>query len=89
MGHYIAEHGAFATAVATLLANGYVLPYVELWNDNDESKRRKKASSKTKYTCSNCNANAWAKPEIRLVCGACDMDLQSEEEPAAMPALAV
>jgi hypothetical protein len=26
MGHYIAEHGAFATAVAALLADGYALP---------------------------------------------------------------
>lgn len=33
--------------------------------------RKKKAASKTKYTCSTCAANAWAKPNTQLICGAC------------------
>jgi ribosomal protein S27AE len=38
--------------------------------DGGES-RKKKAASKTKYTCPTCGANAWAKPEPRLICGTC------------------
>lgn len=87
MGHYIAEKGAFAAAVATLLTEGYALPYVELWDENDESKRKKKASSKTKYTCPDCGANAWAKPETRLLCGECAVNLQPTEEPDSVPAV--
>ena len=26
---------------------------------------------KTKYTCPTCGANAWAKPDAQLICGAC------------------
>ena len=33
--------------------------------------RKKKAASKTKYTCPGCAANAWAKPGMNLVCGDC------------------
>ncbi len=29
------------------------------------------AASKTKYTCQTCGANAWAKPNTPLICGAC------------------
>lgn len=79
MGHYIVEHGAFAAAVATLVAKGFTLPYVELWSDDVASKRKKKASSKTKYTCPDCNANAWAKPAARLICGSCEVALQPAE----------
>jgi hypothetical protein len=35
---------------------------------------QKKAASKTKYTCSGCGANAWAKPEALLICGECYED---------------
>ena len=38
----------------------------------------KKAASKTKYTCPASAANAWAKPETRLVCGDCDEPMEAE-----------
>ena len=31
----------------------------------------KKAASKTKYTCPNCEQNARAKPGAALICGVC------------------
>lgn len=37
----------------------------------DGEERNKKAASKAKYTCPTCGANAWAKPETQLICGAC------------------
>jgi hypothetical protein len=37
----------------------------------DDPERKKKAASKTKYTCPNCDQNAWAKPDAGLICGIC------------------
>jgi protein-arginine kinase activator protein McsA len=37
----------------------------------DGGERKKKAASKTKYTCPTCGTNAWAKPNTALICGAC------------------
>jgi hypothetical protein len=33
--------------------------------------RKKKAASKTKYTCPVCGQNAWSKPGAQLICGEC------------------
>lgn len=30
-------------------------------------------SSKTKYSCPECNANIWGKPNLHVVCGICDV----------------
>ena len=40
--------------------------------------RKKKAASKTKYTCPTCGANTWAKPETKLICGVCYQDDRGE-----------
>jgi transcription elongation factor Elf1 len=37
-----------------------------------------KAASKTKYTCPGCGLNAWAKPEVNLVCGDCGETMEPE-----------
>jgi ribosomal protein S27AE len=68
--HYIIPGGAYAQAFAKLAATGFRLNWQSAWFDGGES-RKKKAASKTKYTCPTCGANAWAKPETRLICGAC------------------
>ena len=44
----------------------------------EEMKRKAKAASKTKYTCPACAANAWAKPETRLICGDCAEPMLAE-----------
>jgi hypothetical protein len=51
VSHYIEEGGAFARACAELVAQGFDPLYVELWTEGGEATRRKKAVSKTKYTC--------------------------------------
>lgn len=71
MTHYIEPEGRFEQACRQLIERGFSLPYVELWGDEDGKKKAKKAASKTKYTCPECDANAWAKPETSLICGAC------------------
>jgi len=75
VSHYIAQGGPFAAACAELAGQGVAVSYVDLWGDEDEKTRRKKAASKTKYTCPSCGLNAWAKPEVVLVCGECEIAL--------------
>ena len=67
--HYIIPGGPFAQAYARLAATGFQLNWQSVAFDGGE--RKKKAASKTKYTCPMCGANAWAKPEAQLICGTC------------------
>ena len=39
-----------------------------------------KAKNKVKYTCPGCNANAWGKPDLHLVCGDCEQEFASDAE---------
>lgn len=77
VSHYIIQGGPFDTTCGQLMNQGFELPYIELWGD--EGKRKKKAASKTKYTCPSCGMNAWGKPDIHLVCGDCEERLEPEE----------
>lgn len=77
VSHYIAGGGPFDRACGELVGQGFAVRYVELWSDPEA--RKKKAASKTKYTCPSCALNAWGKPEINLVCGDCDQRMTAEE----------
>lgn len=87
MSHYIEEGGAFQRACRTLLESGLVMPWHtvrpphvdEGWDHDgdDDDKTMKKRASKTKYSCLNCGVNAWAKPEVSLLCGTCHRELVS------------
>ncbi len=79
VSHYIVENGKFAKVCAELISSGYDLSYIELWEETSAAKRKKKATSKTKYTCPDCNSNAWAKPAARLICGDCEVAMKAEE----------
>jgi hypothetical protein len=60
--------GVYAQAFARLKATRFELR----WQSRaDDRERQKKAASKTKYTCPNCEQNAWAKPDSSLICGVC------------------
>lgn len=62
MTHYIAPGSGFATAFAELDAGGFEALYVELWGDpTARAKGKKKAASKTRYTCPSCGLNAWGE----------------------------
>lgn len=78
VSHYIEAGGRFERACRELIGDGFTLPYIELWGDEDKAKRKKKAASKTKYTCPACDLNAWGKPDLHLVCGACDERMEAE-----------
>ena len=80
VSHYIAPGGPFARTCAELVQQGFDALYVELWTEGGAATRRKKAASKTRYTCPACAANAWGKPDMHLVCGDCDARMEAEEE---------
>ena len=67
MTHYIVS-GPFRTAAQDLIDRGWAVPYFDLG-----LAKTKTVNSKTKFTCANCGANAWAKPTIFLVCGECEL----------------
>jgi transcription elongation factor Elf1 len=48
------------------------------WSEGGEKTRKKKAASKTRYSCPECGTNAWAKPAVHLVCGECDERMEEE-----------
>ena len=41
--------------------------------------RKTKSASKTRYSCPTCGLNAWAKPDVSLICGDCDEALEADE----------
>ena len=66
--HYIIPGGSYERAYAKLAVTGFQLN----WQSQPFGiERKKKAASKTKYTCDTCGANAWAKPNTSLICGHC------------------
>ena len=81
VSHVIEAGGRFDVACAKFLADGFTIPWQAL-TPAEEERAKKKVASKTKYTCASCGANAWAKPETRLVCGLCmEVMLPEESEP--------
>jgi ribosomal protein S27AE len=60
-----------------LLAKGFAIPWQAMTRDEEAAK--KKAASNTKYTCPDCGVNAWAKPDVRLLCGECETELAAED----------
>jgi hypothetical protein len=78
VSHYIEAGGRFERACAELVKQGFDPLYVELWTEGGEKTRKTKAASKTRYTCPECLTNAWAKPDVHLVCGECDERMEAD-----------
>ena len=74
--HYIMNGGAFDRAADTLLATGFQLQWQSYGFNEEEGKR--KATSKTKYTCPECEQNAWARPSANLICGDCEVQMEEQ-----------
>jgi len=41
----------------------------------EEIRLQENTSNRSKYSCSSCGLNAWAKPNIKLICGDCEVPL--------------
>jgi len=81
MTHLIEENGRYAQAVSKLLALHPAILYSD--RSGNSKTRKKKAASKTKYTCPSCGLNAWAKPDAALICGTCEEIMQAEQSEGA------
>ena len=70
------DGGPFDQACAKFLARGFTLS----WHDRtrEDAGSTKPVNTRMKYTCPECGVNAWAKPNIVLVCGACQTILEAE-----------
>jgi hypothetical protein len=75
--HVIRVGGTFERACAAFLKQGDPIFYQD--RAVDPVKVKKKAASKTKYTCPACELNAWAKPDAHLSCSDCSEEMQAEE----------
>lgn len=80
MTHYTDPDGAFQKALDAMPAD-IALP----WATGEtlglaKKPAPKKSRNKVKYTCPGCAANAWGKPELRIVCGECDEPFEADGE---------
>ena len=75
MTHYIQKGGKFQVFCAVFLDNTKGLA----WNSAGGAGRGGAPAlprvSKQKFTCPQCEQNAWAKPTAKLACGECDCEM--------------
>ena len=64
VSHYITHGGAFETLYLQRFAGRIFLNYTSIPIDAQKAKK----AEKTKYTCPICGANAWGRPNMRIVC---------------------
>ena len=81
--HVIETNGLFEKVCAKLICEGFRIPWQAVTGNKEEIEKRKelakkKAASKTKYSCSKCKSNAWAKPNTKLICGRCEEPMLTE-----------
>lgn len=74
MSHYVIADGPFAQAF-TAMPPECSLPWTCSETVRESGPTSGRPPSKVKYTCTGCGANAWGKPDLRLVCGQCDRPL--------------
>jgi hypothetical protein len=74
MRHYVLPNGPFAWAFQAMPPE-YTLPWTCSETARESAPTSGRAPSKVKYTCPGCGANAWGKPDLRLVCGECERSL--------------
>jgi predicted SprT family Zn-dependent metalloprotease len=83
VSHYIVEGGAFERAFRAMPTQ-FVFPW-QSWEPTGTSRAKKLARNKVKYTCPTCNANAWGKPDLNLLCGDDDAAFEVHDETKRLP----
>jgi hypothetical protein len=84
MTHYIIPGGPFARACAALLSDGFRLAWGEIVTDIEGVEGEpgkgggKTKTTRVKFTCPGCSANAWGKPALKLICGECLVPMEAE-----------
>lgn len=72
MTHLIDGDGLFRKVALDYIAVGFELSWGSPQDENVTSPAK---SSKVKYTCPSCEMNVWGKPNIRVQCMDCGMEL--------------
>ena len=78
MSDYIMDGGRFQESCRKLLDRGFRLDWQSRDRSNDGGgeegegeEQEPKKKGRIKYTCPGCELNAWAKPDVSLLCGQC------------------
>jgi predicted SprT family Zn-dependent metalloprotease len=90
VNHYVIPDGPFDAAVHKLLARGFTITWIEKpsratqgaveeASEDEKAPAEPKSGKRVKYTCPRCQLNAWAKHDVRLICGA-DMEAMEPAE---------
>lgn len=72
MDHYIIQNGKYEKSALAFLKNRKLE-----WNSALIAKAQSGKRNKTKFTCPDCEQNAWAKPDANLICGECEMHMEA------------
>ena len=82
MTHYIIQGGLFERVCASLLSDGFRLAWGEITADITVDPGTKGGgkgkTTRVKFTCPGCQANAWGKPTLKLICGDCFVRMIAE-----------
>ena len=76
LGHYIISGGPFDVAAARLLGKGFALTWKDAPQLSDQATGESaaepatpKSGKRVRYCCPDCDLKAWAKHDVRLLCG--------------------
>lgn len=76
--HEIVKGGDFDKAADDLLKRGFKLGWLYVPKpEKKEGKDKPKAGAKVAYVCGECEAKAWGKPELQIVCGPCEQPMKA------------
>lgn len=78
--HYIIKFNKFDRACDEFLKHGELTLYADNQSEVQRATAKKKADSKTKYSCEMCGLNAWAKPDSKIICGLCEELMLTEDD---------
>ena len=82
VSHYIAPDGRFDLACRALIGDGFTVPWLTRIDTGEDAQRKqKRRASKTKYACPSCDLTVWGKPDLKVICGACEKRLEPEYVP--------
>ncbi|MDR0250542.1 MAG: SprT-like domain-containing protein [Burkholderiales bacterium] len=75
VSHFIISGGPFSKACAELLTKEFRISWGDRFTQNAITKKPgKNKSNRLKYRCLECGAQAWGKPDLRILCGNEDCD---------------
>lgn len=76
MSHYLVAGGKFQASCHRLLKTGFDVVWAEaiVQSDAPVSDSTKAETGRVAWQCPQCNAKAWSKPSVLIVCGICRVD---------------